>query len=210
MIEYLRNNIGYPAKKGIIPKGLKGVSKHEFEYNPIQAKKLVNEFIKETGIRSPKITISTDSNYLDLCEFLQKELEKIGIEIYIEVMPSSILRKAKSSGNLEMFRASWIADYPDAENYLSLFYSNNHSPLGPNYTHFNNSTFDSLYKKAFFIKSVNKRIKYYKLMDSIMMNEFPIVPLYFDKVIRFTQKNISGLNINPINLINLKKVKKID
>lgn len=209
MIEYLRNNIGYSAKKGIIPMGLKGVSKYNFKYNPIKAKLLVQEFIKETGINNPEITISTDSNYLDLCEFLQKELEKIGIKVKIDVMPTSILRKAKSSGNLEMFRASWIADYPDAENYLSLFYSKNHSPKGPNYTHYKNLTFDSIYEHTFKIKSVEKRIKSYKTMDSLMMKEYPIVPLYFDKVIRFSQKNVHGLSINPINLLNLKKVKKL-
>ncbi len=147
---------------------------------------------------------------MDLCEFLQKELEKIGINVKIEIMPTSILRKAKSSGNLELFRASWIADYPDAENYLSLFYSKNFSPNGPNYTHYKNLTYDSLYEKTFKIKSSEERIKLYKKMDSLMMNDYPIVPLYFDQVIRFSQKNIENFNINPLNLLNLKKVRKLN
>ena len=46
-------------------------------------------------------------------------------------------------------------------------------------------------------------------MDSLMMSDYPIVPLYFDQVIRFSQKNVHGLSINPINLLNLKKVKKL-
>jgi len=210
MIGYLRNNIGSSAKKGIIPEGLKGVSQYDFEYNPIKAKILVNEFIEESGINNPQIRIATDSNYVDLCEFLQKELEKIGINVKIEIMPTSILRKAKSSGNLELFRASWIADYPDAENYLSLFYSKNFSPNGPNYTHYKNLTYDSLYEKTFKIKSSEERIKFYKKMDSLMMNDYPIVPLYFDQVIRFSQKNIENFNINPLNLLNLKKVRKLN
>ena len=210
MIGYLRNNIGTSAKKGIIPKGLKGASQYNFEYNPKKAKTLVNEFIKESGIDNPEIRIGTDSNYLDLCEFLQKELEKIGINVKIDIMPTSVLRKAKSSGNLELFRASWIADYPDAENYLSLFYSKNFSPNGPNYTHYKNLTYDSLYEKTFKIKSSEERIKLYKKMDSLMMNDFPIVPLYFDQVIRFSQKNIKNFNINPLNLLNLKRVKKLN
>ena len=45
-------------------------------------------------------------------------------------------------------------------------------------------------------------------MDSIAMNEYPIVPLYYDQVIRFIQKGVSGLTINPINVLKLKKVKK--
>ena len=47
-------------------------------------------------------------------------------------------------------------------------------------------------------------------MDSLMMNDFPIVPLYFDQVIRFSQKNIKNFNINPLNLLNLKRVKKLN
>ena len=93
----------------------------------------MNDFIEETKI-TPKLKLSTDSNYLDICEYLQRELQKIGIEIKVEVLPTASLRQAKSSGKLELFRASWIADYPDAENYLSLFNSLNFSPKGPNYT----------------------------------------------------------------------------
>ena len=69
--------------------------------------------------------------------------------IKIEILPTATLRQAKSNGKVESFRASWIADYPDAENYLSLFSSTNHSPFGPNYTHFKNQLFDSLYDKSF-------------------------------------------------------------
>ena len=45
-------------------------------------------------------------------------------------------------------------------------------------------------------------------MDSLAMIEYPIVPLYYDQVIRFTQKKISGLKINPVNVLKLKSVKK--
>ena len=40
MIAYLRNNVGYPAKKGMIPKGLPGTSSEEFEYDPALARTL--------------------------------------------------------------------------------------------------------------------------------------------------------------------------
>ena len=45
-------------------------------------------------------------------------------------------------------------------------------------------------------------------MDSLVLKDAPIVPLYYDEVIRFTQKNVSGLGSNPINLLQLKRVKK--
>ena len=207
MVAFLRNNIGYASKKAFIPNGLPGSSKKDFIYNPIFAKKLVNDFKKETG-KDPIITLSTDSNYIDLCEYLQRELQKIGIKINIEVMPTATLRQAKSSGKLELFRASWIADYPDAENYLSLFYSPNFSPNGPNYTHFKNEKFDKMYEDALKIVSDSLRFTKYREMDSLALSDFPIVPLYYDQVVRFIQKDVIGMEINPINLLILKSVKK--
>ena len=207
MIAYLRNNIGYASKRGFIPRGLPGSSISDIKYNPNYARKLVNDFIKDKD-QSPKLTISTDASYLDICEYLQRELQKIGIEIKIEVMPTASLRQAKSSGKLELFRASWIADYPDAENYLSLFNSFNFSPNGPNYTHYKNVEFDLLYKESLSLISDSLRFKKYEEMDALIMSDYPVIPLYYDQVIRFVQKNIEGMEINPINLLVLKNIKK--
>ena len=207
MIAYLRNNVGYPAKKGFIPKGLPGSSNIDFKYDPEMASKLVKEYVKENQ-KVPKLTLATDANYLDLCEYLQRELQKLGIQINIEVMPTASLRQAKSSGKLELFRASWIADYPDAENYLSLFNSLNFSPNGPNYTHYQNPHFDTLYQEALSLVSDSLRALKYKEMDALAISDYPIIPLYYDQVIRFVQKNIKGMEINPINLLMLKHIQK--
>ena len=207
MIAYLRNNIGYPANQGFIPKGLKGTSSKPYPYDVERARVLVKKYRVESGVK-PTLTIATDANYLDLCEYLQRELQKIRIDLKIEVMPTASLRQAKSSGKLELFRASWIADYPDAENYLSLFYSKNLSPNGPNYTHYQNSKFDLLYEKALGTLAEDQRQKRYRQMDSLVNSEHPIIPLYYDQVIRFVQKNVEGMEINPINLLVLKTISK--
>ena len=207
MIAYLRNNIGYPANQGFIPKGLKGTSGTPFPYDVEKARNLVAKYIEEGG-EKPILTLTTDANYLDLCEYLQRELQKIGIDIKVEVLPTASLRQAKSSGKLELFRASWIADYPDAENYLSLFYSKNFSPNGPNYTHFKNKEYDTLYEEALSTLTDSLRVKRYRQMDSLANSEHPIIPLYYDQVIRFVQKNVEGMEINPINLLVLKTISK--
>ena len=77
-----------------------------------------------------------------------ERIRKIGIKIIIDVIPGSALKQAKANGKLNFFRASWIADYPDAENYLSLFYSKNFAPNGPNYTHFFDQNYDKLYEQS--------------------------------------------------------------
>ena len=208
MITYLRNTIGFPALEGFIPKGLAGKSMQIVnQYQPEVARTLVDEFVQSTKIQ-PTIRLATDINYLDICEYLQRELQKIGIIIIIDLMPTATLRQAKSSGKLEAFRASWIADYPDAENYLSLFYSANFSPGGPNYTHYKQAEFDRLYKKALLRSALEERVDLYREMDEMIMEFYPVVPLYYDQAVRFVQKDVKGLEMNPLNLLYLKSVYK--
>ncbi len=123
-------------------------------------------------------------------------------------MPEASLRSARSNGKVDMFRSSWIADYLDAENYLSIFYSKNFAPNGSNYFHYKDSLFDSLYNKAFTINNIEERKQLYVTMDSLAMQKAIMVPLYYDEVVRFTRKGVKGLGINPINLLDLKRVRK--
>ena len=122
------------------------------------------------------------------------------------VVQPSILREWMSSEQSDFFRASWIADYPDAENYLSLFYSKNSAP--PNYTRFKNETYDLLYEKSLAENNDALRNTYYQQMDNIIIDEATIVPLFYDVVIRFTQKNISNIRPDAFNMLYLKSVKK--
>jgi ABC-type transport system substrate-binding protein len=209
MITYLRNNMGTPAVNGIIPTGLPSFNNAKgYTYDSEKAKELVSEYKKATGDKNPVIQLSTNASYVDIGEFLQREWQKIGLDVQVDISPPSTLRQAISTGKVSFFRASWIADYPDAENYLSLFYSKNFSPDGPNYTHFKNEEFDRLYEQAFKETNDQKRFVLYQKMDKIIIDEAPIIPLFYDKVARFTRKDVSGLGINPLNLLSLKKVKK--
>ncbi len=208
MMKYLRNNLGYPATGGMIPPGLPGhLDEGEgFSYDPDLSRKLIREAGFEEEI--PAITLTTTSDYVDLCEYIQYELYKIGLQIDIEVSTGGSFRNRVANGNLQFFRGSWIADYADAENYMALFYSGNMAPGGPNYTRFSNREFDSLYEQA--IRKIDDRERYacYRKLDSIIVAESPVVPLYYDMVVRFTPVNISGFSPNPMNNLILKNVNK--
>lgn len=209
IITYLRNGIGTAASSGIIPRGLPGYDAISgYDYQPEKARELLEQYKQETGDQNPTLVLTTDSNYQDIFEYLQREFEKLGIETSIDVMPSSAIRQARADGSLDAFRSSWIADYPDAESYLSLFYSPNHTPAGPNYTFYKNEVYDSLYRQAKTIVDINDRKMVYQKMDSLMIEQAPIVTLFYDEAVRFVQKNVKGLGINPQNSLVLKMVKK--
>jgi peptide/nickel transport system substrate-binding protein len=207
MMQYLRNNIGTPAHSGFIPKGLSGFQKAiGYSYNPLKAKILLAEagFPNAEGI--PSIDLNTTSSYVDLCEYIQHAWQQLGLTVHVNVNPPSTHRQQVSKSQLSIFRGSWIADYADAENYLSLFYSKNHSPNGPNYTHFTHLEFDNLYEKALKIPELENRVALYEQMDSIVINQAAVIPLYYDNVMRFTHKNVHGLGSNAMNLLDLKRV----
>lgn len=211
MLKYLRNNIGTAANAGFIPKGMPSFNSKVigFNYNPVLAGNLINEIKRELNIDRIEVKLSTTSSYLDLCEYIQNELSIIGIDILIDVNPPASHRQMVATSKLSFFRGSWIADYPDAENYLSLFYSKNFSPNGPNYTHFKNSEFDNLYENSLFQINDSIRFALYNKMDEIILDNAAIVPLYYDEVLRFTQKNIFGMSNNPANMLSLKYVNKV-
>ena len=210
MIKYLRNNIGVAGKWGILPVGLPGfdsVSK-TYDYDPQLSKELLAQAGYPNGKGIPEITLSTTASYLDLCKYIQQQLGLLGMKVRLDVNPPAALRENMAQGKVEWFRGSWIADYPEAENYFALFYTPNRSPKGSNYTAFSSKEYDRLYEKARGENDLQKRIELYKRMNQILMDESPIVVLYYDQVLRFTQKNISGLEPNPMNHLVLKYVKK--
>lgn len=211
MMLYLRNNIGRPGTAGFVPSGLPWFNQKNvkgYDYDPELSKKLLTEAGFPGGKGLPPITLTTNASYLDLCKYIQSQLNELGFDIRLDVTPPATLREMMAQSKVPFFRGSWIADYPDAENYLSLFYSPNFCPEGPNYTHFSNTRFDHLYEEATIEINDSIRGLTYMQMDNLLMEEAPVIILYYDEVLRFHSRNISQLGCNPLNLLNLKYVKK--
>lgn len=208
MVRYLRNNVYTPAHGGFIPKGMPGYNENAgYTYCPDSVKAILNREGYPGGAGLPELTLSTTSDYVDLCEYVQHQLSEFGITIKVDVLPASVHRESTSKGNLPFFRKSWLADYPDDENFMALFNSENKSPSGPNYTHFDSAEFDDLYRMALSENNPKRRASLYAEMDSLMMAQAPIVPLYYDVVMRFVSKGVSGLDANPMNVLDLRRVR---
>ena len=205
MVKFLRNNIVSPAYS-FVPNSLKPYSINN--YNSISDDSIKN-LLKTVPNFDDIIILNTTSDYLDVCEFIQHSASKFGINIKIEVSSPAVHRDIFSSGKSSLFRASWIADYPDPENFLSLFYSKNKSPNGPNYTHYDSDEFDYLYEKSFFSSDSVSRNNLFKKMEIIINEESVVVPLYYDYTFRLLSSNISNMSINCMNKLCLKNVKKI-
>ncbi|HRB23620.1 MAG TPA: ABC transporter substrate-binding protein, partial [Ferruginibacter sp.] len=89
-----------------------------YSYNPKAAKIL----LKEAGYAGEKIKLFTIPIYASIAGFIANELQQNGINVVVETVQKSLLFDLTAKSQAVFFRASWIADYPDAENFLSFFY----------------------------------------------------------------------------------------
>jgi len=206
LVTYLRNNIGVAANAGFIPIGLPGFDSSlvkGYTFQPERARQLIDEVKREFG-QIPTITLLSNDNYSDRCNFIASQLNALGLPIQVEIMQPSLLREQMSLSKASFFWGTWIADYPDAESYLTMFYGKNTAP--PNYTRFKNETYDRLYEQCLEEADEQKKIALYQQMDRIIIEEAPCVPLFYDEVMHFVNKRVRHFKTNSLNMIELKSV----
>lgn len=208
MMLYLRNSIGIAAESGFVPAGLPSfdsVKVKGYHYDPAKAKQLLAETGFPNGTNLPAIKLLTIPVYADFAGYIANELQQIGLKVEVEAIQKSLLLEQTSKSQALFFRASWIADYPDAENYLSVFYGKNPAP--PNYTRYKNSSYDALYEKAIAQKNDSIRYSIYQQMNQLIIDDAPVVPLWYDMAIHLVHTNIMNFVPTGLNLLELRKVK---
>lgn len=207
LMMYMRNSIGIPAEAGFVPGGLPSRNTESvkgYHYDPEKAR----ELIKQSGYNPanrPPVKLLTIAIYADVASFIARQIEEIGIKVQVEVVQKSLLLEQTAKSQALFFRGSWIADYPDAENYMAMFYSKNPAP--PNYTRYANREFDLLYERA--LQETNDTVRYdlYRRMDQIVINDAPVIPVWYDMAIHLVQPHISGFGPNALNLLELRRAR---
>lgn len=208
MVLYLRNSLGTPAESGFVPMGLPSFDTtvvKGYHYDPARSKQLLAEAGYPGGKGLTPVRLLTIAIYADMANFIAKQLGESGIPVQVEVVQKSLLLTMTASSTAAFFRGSWIADYPDAENYLSVFYSKNPAP--PNYTRYKNAAFDALFEKAITETNDSARYKLYQQADQLMMDDAPVVPLWYDKAVRLVQTRVRDFEPNALNLLELRRTR---
>ena len=211
LVRFFRNGLGVAGDQGFVPPQLNVQSSTIGERSSIEAWEMaVKEFQLSNYSREkvkPEIKLSTTADYLDMMVFLQETWGRLGIKVKVDIQTGGMLRQLRDEGQLELFRGSWIADYPDAENFLACFYQPFQSPNGPNYTHFQDVTFDALYDQieSGAMSKIERETQIAKA-NQILMDQVPVVPLYYDKSIRLIQPWVKGLENDAANRLVLKRV----
>jgi oligopeptide transport system substrate-binding protein len=212
--DYLINNWmqgdGYPCENGFVPfmadyndKKVKGYS-----FNPEQAKALLAK-AGFTAATFPKVTLymNTKSGSVPhkLAIGVQSQLKKnLGVTIDVKLCSIAERDEAIKSGKAKLWRGGWIADYPDPENFLNLFYSQNitENSVISNPFKYRNKNFDSYFEEANKEKNNIKRNFLFQMCDQQVIDDAVVMPLYHQDFMTMINYRVKNFHANPTEIID--------
>lgn len=171
-------------------------------YDPARAKA---EFKKAGSPTTPlELLVPNWEKNLTLAQYLQSELKKtLGLDVQIQTFDFKTYRKQMESQSHSMFMASWGADYPDPDNFLSIFTSKS----GNNRTKYANAKYDELVSKGRNLSKQVQREKVYRDAQKILLQEdVPAFGLYYEPNLILIKNRVKGLIMDPMNNLNLRKI----
>jgi ABC-type transport system substrate-binding protein len=180
-IKLFTNNRGEVAY-GFIPPLMKAYQPQinqisKTSYNPERARQLVKQAEKICGGKLPTLTLAmpgTDVVFRQRGEFLKRCFKEVGLDFEIDYMDWPTFQNKIKTKSAQIFSLGWIADYPDAENFLQLFYSKNASP-GPNNFNYSNPEFDRIYEQVAVMPDSPERTELYRKAERLIVEDCPAV-----------------------------------
>ena len=210
LVSFLRNNLGIAGTEGFVPFALPAHHKGSvigYDFDEKKAKELLADAGFPEGKGFPTIRLYTNPIYSLMIEYLQRQWKNVlNIDVEIELNTFVKHQELVDNSNANFFRGAWLGDYPNEENYLTCFYSNNFSPTGPNKTHYVNNEFDRLYEAVQHEQNSWKRFELFHQMEQLVLDDCAVIILFYDEVLRILQKNVTGLEPNSMNYLRLERV----
>ena len=135
----------------------------------------------------------------------------LGLNVEINTLPLDQKIEDSKFGRGDIFRSAWVADYPSPESFLSIFYGANvpddiNKPSHPNTMRYKNATYDSLFMMG--VKATNEaeKMKYFAEAESQMMQDCPVIILWYGENYKLVHSNINNFYNNAMNYLNLTDV----
>lgn len=111
------------------------------------------------------------SAYRQIAELMARDMKRIGIEIRAELNNRPRFFQKLRRGQMQLFRLSWVGDYPDAENFLQLFYSKNAG--GSNRANYRDPVYDAMFEEIINMPDSPERTEKYRLMVRYLTGQCP-------------------------------------
>lgn len=163
------------------------------------AKRLLAEagFPGGNGLPTVEILYNTSENHRSIAEAIQQMWRKnLGINVSLVNQEWKVYLDMRHTKNYSLARAGWIADYVDPHSFLEIWESTN----GNNDTGWSNAEFDRLLQVALAAKTDAERYEVYQKMDAILVDELPLIPIYYNTRVRAVSPKVK--NFHPTLLDN--------
>ena len=144
-------------------------------YDPERAKELLKQAEKTHGGSLPTLKIAmpgTDTWYRQFGQFLKRNLNAVGLEIEVQYMDRPTYQEKVNTKSAQMFSSGVSASIPDAQDFLSMFYSEYQAP-GRNKFNYCNPAFDELYERARVLPDCDERRRLYRKMEITVLEDCP-------------------------------------
>lgn len=198
----------YYKAGSILPFGMPGhdPAVKNYEYDAEMAAKHLKETNASLPVSLTLISASkSDEAQRDL-EFIKESLSRIGINVNVEfVLDWGEFEKRLEKGQFDIFRYIWYADYPHPDNFLGALFN---SSSQYNFMRYKNEKVDSLLEKANAEQDYLKRMSIYREVDRMVMEDAPIVPIYYEILEELFQPYVKGVEITGLGIpfMPMKKI----
>ena len=200
-----------------VPQGIKDENGTEFAskeyYDPLdmegniaKAKELLKEAGYENGEGIPTIEVMYNSEgaHKEIAQIIQQNWEKIGVNVELTNQEWAVFLNTRQQGDYEIARHGWTGDYIDPMTFLDLWVTGG----GNNDTGFSNARYDELIAAAKVEKDSAKRFEMLREAEDILMDEMPILPIYYYTTVTAMNEKVKGVQISTLGKISFKHAYK--
>ncbi len=158
-----------------------------------------NEDYSNTTI---SIMYSHDQRNHLIIQAIQKQIEEeLKINVKLEALESKVFFDRLKKGEYDLALRSWIADYNDPSNFLSVFKDEQGTC---NYSAINNKNYSFLLEKANYCNDLTQRQEYLVEAANILSDEMPIIPLFHLSFNYLCSDKIKNVLLTPLGYLELK------
>lgn len=204
--EHIAKNIlneNMEVAKGYIPPGMPNYTSlaEGFTYDVQKARDLLAEagYPDGKGLKPITLWIDNDEIHRKIAESVQNDLKKINVNINIKQQEWAAFLDAVDNGEAQFHQLTWLADYPDPDNFLYVLLDTKNWGAPGNQTRFSNKRFDELVEQAQKITDWTEREKLYQEAESIVMDECPWLLLFTNRCNVLVQPYVKGLEITALD-----------
>jgi oligopeptide transport system substrate-binding protein len=183
----------------VVPPDLVGyTARNRFKADLAEAKRLLAEAGYPEGRGFPKVELlyNTLEKHRTIAEALQQMWRtNLGVDITLYNQEWKVYLDAQKSMNYQFQRAGWIADYVDPHAFLDLWETGG----GNNNTNWGNPEYDRLLRSALSAPNDAARYEIYQQMEKILVDEMPIMPIFFYTKTRLISPKVKNYRITPLD-----------